>query len=491
MRDLFVATGLTRRTALRRAATAAAVAAGGGVLAACASSGSANGSTSTSSSAAPAAQFTGITLHFQTNNQGGNFDKTRLSLFQSFVDQNFNSNPKYSGIRAIIDPAGWGNPSGQIAASIAGSGYNDVLHSCCTDLVTYQTGGWLTPLDDYLRKDNVNTDIWNKPHLDVLTFDGKIMALPSYDGPGVIAYRQDILDELGLSYPDPSWTWQEATDLWTKCSLKAKTGRWQYGVSPYFDGWQWENMWAHAFGGAEMTPDRQTCLMDQKAGVAAYDWEATQLKNKVAIARVEVGGLASGQTVFAYNGGWNVLPMAMQLGTKYKWDIIPTPMWPGGRATFCNIDFYAINSATKHPDQAWQLLEWLTAVPDYQRFQMKATLVQPCLVSLFDEWETLVKSVAPPLQNKQLQWFKDAVHNGYGYPTQFFKYAPNQTTNLMGSWWTQITTGKVSPQEGATQMTNQVNQLQKTAAAEASAGVQQTAKFPTQGPEIAVVPAGI
>ena len=492
MRDLSRAAGWTRRRVLGRVAmTAAAVTAGSAALSACASSSAGNASSSTS--AAPAAQFTGITLHFQTNNQGGNFDKTRLSLFQGFVDDNFSNNPKYKGIRAVIDPAGWGNPSGQITASIAGSGYNDVLHSCCSDLVTYQSGGWLTPLDDYLRRDNIATSAWNKGHVDVLTFDGKLMALPSYDGPGVIAYRQDILDDLGLPYPDASWTWQQATDLWTRCSLQSKkTNKWQYGVSPYMSGhYEWMNFWVHAFGGQEMTPDRQTCLLDKQPGVAALDYMATNIKNKVFIDRVEVGGLVSGQCVFSYNGGWNVLPLAMQLGTKYKWDILPTPNWANGRATFCNIDFYAINSATKHPDESWLLMEWLTHEPDYQRFQMKSTLVQPCLISLFDEWEALVKSVAPPLQNKQLQWFKDAVVNGYGYPTIFFKYAPNQTDNLIDSWWTQITTGKVSPQEGATQMANQVNQLQQAAAAEAAAGVQNKAKFPTQGPDVAAVPVGI
>jgi ABC-type glycerol-3-phosphate transport system substrate-binding protein len=481
---------------LERAAGAAVVVAGGTVLAACASQAAQGGQSQSGTGSAQAAPTPGsgvIQLRFQTNWQGSSFNKTAVQLMQGFVDANFNQNPKYKGLWATIDPAGWGNPQAQIAASLAGTNYNDVFHGCCDQLVTWQTGGWLVPLDDYLKKDNLSTNLWNKAHVEVLTFDGKIMALPSYDGPGVIAYRQDILDDLGLPYPDPNWTWQQATQIWIQCSGQdKKTNRWRYGISPYTESpYEWLNSWMRAFGGQEMSPDRTTCLVNQPQGVEALRYLAQLYTQKVAIARVETGGLASGQAVFCYQGGWQVLPMAMQLGTKVKWDLLPTPYWPGGRATFCNIDFYAINSASKHPDQAWELVRWLTAEPDYQRFQMRATLVEPCLLSLWQEWETLVKQVAPPLANKQLHWYTDAALNGYGWPTMFFKYAPGQTDNVINDWFHRIVSGQVDAQEGANQMANQVNAIQKMAAASAQALTQVKGRFPTTGPELAVVPTGV
>jgi multiple sugar transport system substrate-binding protein len=484
-----------RRDVLGRAAGIVAVAASAGVVSACAGqAGSAqSGSSATPATAAPTPGSGVTVIHFQSNWQGAPWNKTSVQLVQNFIDANFNQNPKYKGLWAVVDPSGWGNAQGQITAAIAGSSYNDVVHSCCQDLVVYQSGGWLVPLDDYLKRDNITTNLWSKGHVDVLTFDGKVMALPSYDGPGVISYRQDILDELGLPYPDPNWTWKEATQIWTQCAgLDKKTNRWRYGVSPYTNGpYEWLNSWMHAFGGLEMSPDRTVCLVNQPPGIQALQYLQQLYTQKIAIARVETGGFVNGQAVFCYQGGWQVLPLAQQAGNKFKWDFIPTPFWPGGRATFDNIDFYGIHSASKHPDEAWELLRWLAAEPDYQRFQIQATLVEPCLLSLWDYWETTVKQVAPPLANKQLHWYADAAKNGYGWPTMFFKYAPAQTDNVINQWFSQILAGQVDPALGANQMAAQINAIQKFAAAEAQTLNQVKANFPTHGPEIAAVPTGI
>ena len=477
---------------MRSAAAAATMVAGGAVLSACSGATSAN--SSSSSSAAPAVQQNVIELLAQVNNQGVPWNKTTIALDQQYIDENFNA--KNTGIRATVYPGGWGNPTAQIAASIAGAGYPDIFHSCCGDLSTYKAGGWLTPLDPFLRQDNINADAWNKPHVDVLTFDGKILALPSYDGPGVIAYRQDILDQLGLEYPDSSWTYKEAAAVWQQCATsKYGTGTAQksrYGVSFFDPTYEWLNFWSHAFGGAEMDATRTHCLASSPEAVNALAWVADLYKNKVATGRQEVGFLTGqAQAVFSMCGGWDVYPLASQLGDKVKWDILPAPMYPAGRATFCNIDFYALNSATKHPNESWQLLRFFTYDPGWQQFQMKSTLVEPCLLQLWDQWETIVKQTAPPLQNKQLHWYTDAARGGYAYPTLFFEYAASQASTLVDNWLGQITGGKVSAQEGMTQLANQINALEQVAATETSQAGTMAKQFPSTGPAIAAVQPGL
>lgn len=149
-----------------------------------------------------------------------------------------------------------------------------------------------------------------------------------------------------------------------------------------------------------------------------------------------------------------------------KWNILPIPIWPAGRSTYGNVDFYAINRATRHPDQAWELMKWLTAETAWQRFQMRTTLVQPCLLSLWDEWETTVTTAAPVMRGKDLNWYKEAALGGYAYPVTTFRYAPFQVMTVIGNYLSQMLADKISAPLGLQQMQRQVDALE-------TAGVQQ------------------
>lgn len=471
---------------------AATAIAGGSALAACSGGATGDGG---GSSAAPTVQQNVTQLVFQANRQGVSFNKTLLSLYQEFVDSTFNA--KNTGLRATVFPGDWGNTGGVISASIAGTGYPDVLASCCDDLSVYVSGSWLVPLDTYLKKDNIDTSVWNQPHIEALSFSGQVLALPSYDGPGVVAYRQDVLDQLGLEYPDPDWTYKDAATIWQQCAESSygtgTTQKRRLGISFLSLDNGHLNWWMHAWGGQEMDATRTQCLAGSSAGVGALSWIADLQKNKIAVSDSGEVGRLNGQasSAFAMVGGWNVFPLATQIGEKYKWDLLPVPKFPGGRATYCNIDFYGINRATKYLDHSWELMKYLTFESDWQRFQMKTTLVQPCLNALWSEWETIVKQVAPPLQNKQLHWYQDAAQGGYAWPTLFFQYNSNQVNTAMDGWLTKIGSGTVSAQQGMTQMASQIDAVEAAGAAESIRANAMVAAFPTQGPTMAAVQPGL
>jgi multiple sugar transport system substrate-binding protein len=477
-----------RREALRLGVGAAVV--GGVALTGCAGTGAAQ-----SRSPAPTTQSGEIEIVFNANVQGVSWNKTVHDLYQQYVDQNFNQNPKYKGIRAIVSGNnGQGNAPQQIAASIAGTGYPDIVEGCCTDFPDYFSGGWLIPLDDYLRRDNVSTEIWSKRHIDALRIGGQQLAVPAYDGTVAIVYRQDLLDELGLPYPDPNWTWQDAARIWTQCAgVDSKTKNQRYGVSVYLhtDDWQKLNFWLRGWGAQEADSSLTVCTADSPQGVACMRFIQDLVRNKVMMGRADVGALASGQAVFSMCGVWTLFSQATQLGTKYKWNTLPVPAWPAGRSTYNNIDFYGINHASKHPDQAWEVLKWLTVEPGWQQFLMGVELVSPCLLSLWDQWETTVQQVAPPLVGKNIHWYSDALRNGYSWPAVFFRYNQEQVIPIINNWILQIWNQQVSPEVGMHQMAQQINAIQQLGPQLAQAQQKAAKEFPTQGPELAVVPTGI
>lgn len=474
---------LGRRSVLRTTALAATAAAGAGgwLLAAC------GPATAPPAAVTPAVNAGGIEVTFAPNWQAP-WNKTSQSLCQQFIDSQFA--PRHTGIRVRVQPSVQGQSTAQIAATIAGSGFVDVFSDCCVDLPNWASSGLLLPLDGRLRQDNVNPDQWSPLRIQALTFFGHLLALPAYDGPEVMLYRQDMLDAFGLTYPDPAWDYIAAEKLWRACARTVK-GKPVYGVSldtfwvnsPYlFYGW----------GGSLFDPGRTRCLLDSSPSVTAAEWFFGLIRDKIASpSRDQVGGLTSGREVFSVTGGWSIFAEATQLGSHYKWNIVPQPRWALRSSTMVNSDFYAINARTQHPDAAWTFFHWAFAEPTWTRFMMRTTLIEPALVSLWHEWESVVKAAAPPLANIHLGYYREAATSGAEVPQSFFLYDGAKAAAIMQTYWTQIIAGQISVKLASQEVTKQINALEQAAASQTAGGAKAAKAFPSKGPAIASVQPGL
>ena len=454
---------LRRRQALQAGATLLASSA---VLAGCGQkhlgSGSAGGVLPVPSSGV-------VHLVFQPNLQFIAAGHTTMTLFQEFVDKNFNTNPKYKGIWASVNPSGWGNAQAQIAATLAGSGYADIFHMCCTDIPTLEQAGIVAPLTELLRKDNIPLSLWSAGHILADSFAGQLYGLPSYDGTLAIFYRQDILDQLGLPYPQPDWTYADAERIWTSATGRNSDGSHRAGASFYW-GSEALPFWLKGWGADYLNPAQDRATMSTSEGAAAVGYVKHLFESKVAIdGEQNTQLLPSGRAVFAMYHSAHVVDVGVRiLGNNFKWNLLPNPIWPKGRTTFVTIDCYMLNRATKHPQETWTLLKWISGAEGdlaWPKFQIDISLVTPSLVSLWDYWEKTITHVAPPLRGKDLKWFYDAARKGYDYPQMFFRYQPLQADALVNNWLGQISGGQVSSVLGLQQMQHQVNALERVSAA--------------------------
>lgn len=352
------------------------------------------------------------------------------------------------------------------------------------------------PAASDLRPDSVRPfrQPYRSPKISALlaanTYNGTLYGLPSYDGPIVMCYRQDILDQLGYAYPDPTWTYTEAADLWAKCTGTVGSKH-RYGVAI-----RWlpsAEYLLRGFGGSTANADHTACTIDSPNSLKAAEWFYGLYNNKITTMENGASGLV-GTTpteVFSMCGGWELFNEATLLGTKYKWNILPVPTWPTGFTTFINHDAYFINGVTKNMDLAWELMKWLTVDPGWTKFQMRTTLIQPGITSLWDEWITVVKQVAPAMATKDIHYHRDAALSNGAWTHTFFRYAAGQVDNLFQNWVNQVTAGKYSASEGfklAAQQINAFETAQKTVTAKAQGNV---ALFPVKGQPIAAVQPGL
>lgn len=480
------ATAVTRRWTLGATLRAAAVTVAGAALSACAQTASG----SSSSSAGAATTSTGgktklvVSIPFQGN---GNYQGTMQKLTEEYINANWTAKNPGVEITTVAGSGANGNnvgSTGVLAASLAGEGPATVC-GCCGDIQTYMSGNLLLPLNSLLQQDNVDLSQFSPGHLNGLNVNGQQLALPQYDGPEVLVYNQGLLDQLGLAYPQPGWTLQEANQLWSSVA-RTQSGKRLYGAS--LDNGD-QNWLVKAWGGSEGDPSGTHALLDQPASVSAFTWEAGLLQSKV-IKGGGPGDIKSGASAFAVCGGWDIQYTAESF-LGMKWDFLPMPTFPAGKpSTFINNDFNGINALSNAPRElTWSIFKFVTMDPGFQRFTYQTTFITPNQSSLWPDWIQIVRAAAPPLATKNLKYYQQAID--YGQPTYFFKYNAAAVNNVKGSWFQKIQTGLISPTGGLTQATNQINAIEASGLAVAPDSAALAKQFPVKGASIAIVPAGL
>ncbi len=476
---------VTRRGLLRGGGGAVAAAAAGGALLAACSKAQAPAAASTTSTGAKTTLL--VSIPFQGF---GNYQGTMQKLTEEYIATHWTAKHKGVEVKTQAGSGANGNNIGSqtiVAASIAGdtAALPATVCGCCSDIQTYLSAGLLVPLDTYIKQDNINLGGFSPGHLQALQAGGRQMALPQYDGPMVLTYNQAMLDQLGLPYPQPGWTHTEAATLWASLSRTVK-GKRVYGAALDYGDHNW---WLHGWGGAEGDATGTKALLDSPAGVAAFSWFTHLFSQHVA-----TGGGSSnvrgGSAAFGMAGGWTIETMALA-ARGLKWDYQPLPVFPGGRpSTFINNDFNGINAFSKVPRElAWSIFKFITLDVGFQHFQYRTTFITPNQSNLWADWISIVRAVAPPLRNKHLEYYQQAID--YGWSTYFFKYDALAANNLKGSWFSKIQNGKVSPQLGLQQATLQVNALEAAGARTSTEAAASIRAFPTLGAPIAVVQAGL
>ncbi len=448
---------------------------------------------------APASSARVQQVPFQLYFPGAFQTTSSRQLVQQFVDQQFNARRK--GIRALWQPSG--NMSGVVAQILAGGPAPVVLSSCCGDWPVIVP--FLQALDGYLQKDNIDiAKTWTTRQLAQFRASGHLLALPEDAATQAYVYRQDILDSLGLSYPDAGWTYEDAARIWKSCTSD-QGGRHRYGATiPWQPAGPFPGLaLLHGFGGGLVAPDGTTCLLEGPGSVSAGHWVFDQIWSGVGTngGGVPAAGLKTGQIVFSQGADPTILWCVENLTGGAKWDFLPFPAWPKGPATIFQSNFYGMNAVAPNKELAWELLRFAAVDTDWSRFYMHLTMAPPALVALLPEWETLLRGVAPVLQNKTLKYWTEPALKGEGHDAYaFFKYDAVQANALIGATWAEIWNHRTGVTEGFGAITRQVDALQVSAAAgppppdaaqRLAANRAASKKFPSSGPAVATVAPGL
>ena len=427
---------------------------------------------------------------FQLYFVGPPLDATAMRLIQGFVDKTFNA--KHKGIRAIFQAP---YNLQQVATDVvAGSSAPVVVASCCNDWNIILP--FLEKLDPWLKKDNVNTNLWTAGQLARFQLPTGLYGLPEDAASEAYLYRQDILDQIGASYPAPDWTSADAQRLWTQCSGIVH-GKRRYGATcPWGNAGVPEGLSAvvHGWNGAFSNAARTRCLLNDPGSIKCGEYWMDMVWSNVAT----VGdgwpnqGIFNGSVVFTQGAEPTILQAVLNLGSAVKWDFIPYPRFPARPVGVLHDNFYGMLASAKNKELAWELLKFAAIDSEWSRFYMKVALAPPALPHLLSEWITILRSTAPILKNKHLEYWTDPTLRGEGfYDFEFFHYLPTNANAVFNSIWPTIWTRKTSVHAGFTAIAKQINAIETAAPAQIKQQQSIAQAFPTRGPSAATVTPGL
>ncbi len=359
------------------------------------------------------------------------------------------------------------NTGATVASILAGAG-PDVFPD--NSVSPYTSQHMVLDLAPYMSQDNVPASLFATSQMAKFTSPlGQVFMLPSYTGATALIVNESLLDEAGLTYPQPDWTYLQWTSLFRSMARKTTKGL-RYGTT-LFDAYTAPSaFYFHGFGASlvsESNPSR--CGLDQAGGLECTTWIYELLHDNLAFF-ADGGQFAA---MKSYGEGLVVAPHVWQqrlflwpgVLSGTKWDFYPMPVWPVRPASFTNSDFWAINASTKVPEAAWELLKWLTVDGTYSRLFMRFGLTPPNLKSLWPEWESVVLSVAPIYRGKNLGVFGQYVLADHVYPGRDFAYQSDTARSFLSAGMSQIWSGTVTPELGIRQTVQRVNAFETAAAA--------------------------
>lgn len=347
---------LSRREFLRVASFSAA----GLALAACAAPAAAPSAQPAEGGAAPAAEKVTIRFHSRIGGQEDALYDMQIPKFMA----------EYPNIEVVKENFPDAEYSAKVATMFAGGTMGDAIWSALgqAKIQFAYAQGQVAAVGDLVASQNVDLTQWYEGCLNAITIEGNLLGLPFKAHPGlaVIYYNQTAIEEVGGKLPVAGWTQDEHVEL-AKALVKKEGDRTvQFGFLPGIaSSWKTFVALTRAFGGQLISEDGTQFLLAEDAGVQAVQWMSDLFNTHMVAPRADqMAGTANEMWISGVlgtiQGGTSVSVTGSAIGDKFQWMVAPNAVGPGGvGGSDYEVDAYCVTTTTKHPDEAFQWVQYL------------------------------------------------------------------------------------------------------------------------------------
>ncbi len=387
-------------------------------------------------------------------------------MVQEMLDQFHATHP---GIRVfyVPDPA---EVTETMLAEMQSGTAPDVFQGCCTHFPTWAQMGYTLDLRPYVQADldKETIDDWDPAQYGAFfTRDGQQFGLPKYHGALALYFNKELFDEYGVDYPDGSWDHDDYLAAMMRLTHdRDDDGRTDLWGSMLDITWDRIQMHVNGWGGHFVDPDDPTrCVMDEPEAMAAMEWiRARMWDDGVMATLLDVQNLstrqafASGRVAMVEDGSWALKDILAE--ADFRVGVAPFPAGPVRRVTLATTDGFGIYAGTKHPDAAWELLQFLVS-KEYGRAMARASFLQPARASLVEEWVGFIREEFPAkAKDVNIAAFADGHLKGYSVTAEVFASMVGVREAAKAAWEEIYTLGQ-APLERMHDVCSQVHSAQR------------------------------
>jgi multiple sugar transport system substrate-binding protein len=342
------------------------------------------------------------------------------------------------------------------SAFLLGDSPYDIINMDIVWVPKFAAAGWVIDLTDRIAPKQLSKFI--PGNVEGGKYRGRLYRIPHASDAGMLYYRKDILEQSGIPAPT---TFEEMASISQNLQKQGKT-TWGY----LWQGKQYEGVSAMfvevlaGFGGFWANPQTFEVGLDRPESIKAVEFLKSTITSRISPPGVTTYGeeetrllFQSGQSLFLRNWPY-VWRLANAEGSKVKGKIAIAPMLSSKdkQGGSCLGGWgWGISKTSKHPEQAWRAIQYLTSEATQRKFILETGLI-PSYKSLFTDKKIVAKyphypqllkvverpALRPPLaQYAQasdiLQRYLSAAFTGRMSSEKAMKAAASETRNLLGS----------------------------------------------------------
>lgn len=289
----------------------------------------------------------------------------------------------------------------KLQAAISGNNVPDVFYIEQQSLQSYVTSGVLLDITDLVASSGVDLEnIWEYG-VDSYRYDGRLQGtpdgalygLPKDVGPFAMGYNTTMLEEEGIDLPSPDepYTWDEWLDVLKEVTKDTdgdgELDQWGTGLNVQWNmqGFAWSN-------GADWTnADRTQVTVDTPEMAESLQFIADlTTKDEVTPSTEQQSTLNTyqrwmeGEIAFFPVGPWDV---STYNELDFEYDLIPFPAGSTGEpATWIGSLGIGVSATTAMPEEATELVTYLSADETAQQTLVDAGIQVPNLKDVATEW---------------------------------------------------------------------------------------------------------
>lgn len=367
-----------------------------------------------------------------------------------------------------------------LASMVAGTA-PDVYNSWGPYVIRFREREQALDLTSYVEKDITQADIddWNPAQLKAFKWEDKWYALPTYCGSSAIACNLDMFEEAGIEPPPTewgpgSWTFDKYLEVALKLTKRDASGNITvFGANDVWtaSNWQWCQMHLNSWGGHIVDPDDDTrCALGENKAQQAMQWLYDGIfKHRIFPKKGELAELSyvnvfyAQRSAMSWIGAWNLGEAAQKVTSR--WTVMPMCMGPEKQTTIVTTDSYLGWRQSKHLDETWELIKFVTSPTYGKGLARTGTLPQPARKSLFPYWYDIMRMNYPKLAEIPVEMFGKCFELGLGDITETFRHNEEAREILIPAWEKVFDLGDGTPADliaVADQVTKQQQDLAKT-----------------------------